>query len=637
MFEKLCSYVRTKYGDNAVPLCLAVYSDGTKVNPSGSRTEDPISVYILNACDQEKIPILVGYHPVSSYSNKIKLNGLLRQRNITDKVMTSTVRYNTKVENKRQFLFSVLDPLMKYQKTGISYQVGHAIDSKRYQFYPFVVSFNGDQPAQDERGGSTFKKAHMQCNSCTCENCLSFYIKPLPSFENRGLIPMGYKVKFCRRQHTSTGFVCPYKIIKIQFKAKDEDFDWIDPIIHEVNNDMVFKSPIDDSWYLISEHNTSKEDIIRAKCFMKLSRDDTVEYIITKLEWSAGILDDILDDKNQRSVYLIDKVIIDEIVSLPKIGFSNIRKTGAWQEAVVIGLNSSGSYRVFYMSDGEIEVDVPSNYFIPTGGVLRDDAKFEIVSKGLAAAEQQKLEHCVTHGKRLRIGKAGKTLEANNINLAHLLNVKGGENPLKKWFDIPDLPFLTFYGALSVDYMHSFKEGMLTNIISFVLEIVRMHAVYDPNVFGANLPKINERLKYFPNFGAACSPCRIIRFCNGLDDIIEKDDDYPLECDKPNIILGNFEAWKRPALLVQLLFIIASGDFVSDDEDWIERVYDNKQKHKFFENVPVFNTKKINLKRLCVQSMVAAMEVQLFYQCPSLTEVDIRTFEKVLRNCRSVV
>ena len=74
MFEKLCSYVRTKYGDNAVPLCLAVYSDGTKVNPSGSRTEDPISVYILNACDQEKIPILVGYHPVSSYSNKIKLN-----------------------------------------------------------------------------------------------------------------------------------------------------------------------------------------------------------------------------------------------------------------------------------------------------------------------------------------------------------------------------------------------------------------------------------------------------------------------------------------------------------------------------------------------------------------------------------
>jgi len=551
--------------------------------------------------------------------------------------MTSTVRYNTKVENKRQFLFSVLDPLMKYQNTGILYQVGRGIDSKRYRFFPFVVSFNGDQPAQDERGGSTFKKGHMQCSSCTCENCLSFYRKPLPSIESRGLIPMGYKVKFSNRQLTSIGFVCPFRINKVQYKAKDEDFDWVDPTIHEVNNEMVFKSPIDDKWYLISEHNTSKEDIIRAKCFMKLSRDDTVEYIITKLEWKTGILEDIIDKNNkQRKLYLIDNLIINEIVSSPKIGFSNIRKTGGWQEAIIIGLNHSGSFRVLYTSDGEIELDVDSKYFIPTGGVLRDDSKFEMVAKGLAAAEQKKLDHIVDTAKRLRVlGKSGATLEANNINLANLLNVKGGENPLKKWFDIPDLPFLTFYGALSVDYMHSFKEGMLTNIISFVLEIVRMHAVYDPNVFGANLPKINERLNYFPNF-CDCSPCRMVRFCNGLDDIIEKDDDNPLECDKPNIILGNFEAWKRPALLVQLLFIIASGDVVSDDKDWIQRVYTNKQKNKNWERVPVFDTKRINLKRLCVQSLVAAMEVQLFYQCPSLTEIDLETFERVLRNCRSV-
>jgi hypothetical protein len=541
------------------------------------------------------------------------------------------------VENKRQFLFSVLDPIMKYQKTGITYHVGRGIDSKRYRFFPFVVSFNGDQPAQDERGGSTFKKRHMQCTLCTCENCLSFFKKPLPSVESIGLIPMGFKVKFSHRQLTSVGFVCPFRVNKIQFKAKDEDFDWNDPKVHEVNNEMVFKSPIDDNWYLISKHNTSKEDIIRAKCFMKLSRDDTVEYIITKLEWKTGILEDIIDDKSkQRTLYLIDNLIIHEIVSSPKIGFANIRKTGGWQEAVIIGLNHSGSFRVLYTSDGEIELDVDPKYFIPTGGVLRDDSKFEMVAKGLAAAEQKKLDHIVDTAKRLRVlGKSGATLEANNINLANLLNVKGGENPLKKWFENPDLPFLTFYGALSVDYMHSFKEGMLTNIISFVLEIVRMHAVFDPNVFGSNLTKISECLNYFPNFGY-CSPCRMVRFCNGLDDIIEKDDNNPLECDKPNIILGNFEAWKRPALLVQLLFIIGSGDYISSDKDWIQRVYTNKNKNKNWEKVPVFDTKRINLKRLCVQSLVAAMEVQLFYQCSSLTEIDVETFEQVLRNCRSV-
>ena len=111
---------------------------------------------------------------------------------------------------------------------------------------------------------------------------------------------MGYKVIFRNRQLTSIGFVCPFRINKVQYKAKDEDFDWVDPTIHEVNNEMVFKSPIDDKWYLISEHNTSKEDIIRAKCFMKLSRDDTVEYIITKLEWKTGILEDIIDKNNKQ-------------------------------------------------------------------------------------------------------------------------------------------------------------------------------------------------------------------------------------------------------------------------------------------------------------------------------------------------
>ena len=101
-----------------------------------------------------------------------------------------------------------------------------------------------------------------------------------------------------------------------------------------------------------------------------------------------------------------------------------------------------------------------------------------------------------------------------------------------------------------------------------------------------------------------------------------------------NVTNQIFEAWKRPALLVQLLFIVASNDIVSDDEDWIERVYNNKNKHENFENVPVFSTKKINLRRLCVQSLVAAMEVHLFYQCPSLTDVDLNSFEQVLRNCR---
>jgi hypothetical protein len=604
-------------------------------------------VYILNACDEEKIPILVGYNP-TNFCNKTKLNGLLKLRNVIDKTTSSTVRYNTKVESKRQFIFSVIEPLMKNQKTnGILYRVGRGEHSKIHLFYPYVVSFNADQVDQDLKAGSSHKKANMQCSSCTLDNCMSYYKKPLPVIRGsqalglRGLqssssiIPMGHKVKFKIGQRESTGFVCPHTVFKIQYKAKDEDFDWIDPKIKEVDNNMMFKNTEDDQWYLISNHSTSCEDVIRAKCYLKMSFDDEVEYMITKLELKEGIHDDNIDNRtNRRAVYLIDSVIINEVVSSPKIGFSNIRGSGVWQESVVIGLNSFGSFRVLYMSDGEIELSVPQKFFIPTGGVLRDDTKFDMVAKGLAAAEQQILNHCVTNnGKRLRVGRSGSSLEANNMNLANILNIKGGENPLKKWFDILELPFLTFYGALSVDYMHSFKEGMLTNVLSFVLEIVRMHAVYDPITFGTNMSKINDRLNYFPSFGAF-PPCRMVRFCNGLDDIIEKNDEKPYECDKPNIILGNFEAWKRPALLVQLLFIIANGDVVSDNEDWLESVYNNKNKNENFQIVPVFDTKKINLKRLCLQSLVAAMEVHLFYQCPSLTDVDLQSFQHVLRNCR---
>lgn len=47
-FTRLDQFVKNRHSEDAVPLCLALYSDPTKLNPVVSRLSHPVYLYILS-------------------------------------------------------------------------------------------------------------------------------------------------------------------------------------------------------------------------------------------------------------------------------------------------------------------------------------------------------------------------------------------------------------------------------------------------------------------------------------------------------------------------------------------------------------------------------------------------------------
>jgi len=62
-FKRLDQFVKSRHGEDAVPLCFVLYSDPTKLNPVMSRLAHPVYMYILNILGHQCKTIFIGYIP----------------------------------------------------------------------------------------------------------------------------------------------------------------------------------------------------------------------------------------------------------------------------------------------------------------------------------------------------------------------------------------------------------------------------------------------------------------------------------------------------------------------------------------------------------------------------------------------
>ena len=100
-------------------------------------------------------------------------------------------------------------------------------------------------------------------------------------------------------------------------------------------------------------------------------------------------------------------------------------------------------------------------------------------------------------------------------NIAKNLNVKGYKNSVEKYFP---LEFCQFHDSLCVGKLHAIKEGVITNGISYVLNLMRAVAYYDQAHYKSNIKDLNKRLAYFPET-FTLPPCRMVKFVNGIQGI----------------------------------------------------------------------------------------------------------------------
>ena len=190
---------------------------------------------------------------------------------------------------------------------------------------------------------------------------------------------------------------------------------------------------------------------------------------------------------------------------------------------------------------------------------------------------------------------------------------------------------------MCIGQLHAVKEGIITNAISYVINLIRAVSYFDQAHYKSNMRSLNERIASFQEQFTLMPPCRMIKFMNGLQGILKegKKTRKIKFCDA-NILLGSFEGWKRPCLLFKILFSIGCDkSIIPLSKRWLGGILISNSKAKGgFRNVPVFNSLSINLHQIAINTLLAVWEVYMFCQVKIFSEIDINTFQNVIRNSR---
>jgi hypothetical protein len=245
----------------------------------------------------------------------------------------------------------------------------------------------------------------------------------------------------------------------------------------------------------------------------------------------------------------------------------------------------------------------------------------------------RRIEHFKNTGKNLTVGYAEDSVENNISRIAALLNVRGRRNMLKKYFPLSSI---TFHQSLCVGQLHSIKEGIMTNAISYVLNLLRAVTYFDQAHYKHNLKILNERISRFPE-SFSLIPCRMVKFQNGLLGIEkEKKRTRKIKFFEPNQLLGHVEGWKRPCLLFKIMFSLGDDNaLLPQATNWLKGILKSNSRQKGgFEDVPIFESASINLHRIAVNALVSVWEVYMYAQAKALTRTDISTFKHLVRNSR---
>jgi hypothetical protein len=209
-FKRLDEFVKNRHGDDAVPLCIVLYSDPTKLNPVMSRQAHPVYMYILNILGHQCKTIFIGFIPHGIHNFDILDYLLTENKGINVSVLKDEILGCLKPSDMMRFFEFVLDPLLEHKDTGIVLQVGSGHDAEVRRFIPFLVDLLGDHIIQDERSGCCFHSQNFSCCRCLTRNCYSFYRPPIA-----GNLDIGSYVRFQYKDNHYESFIFPLTIISV--------------------------------------------------------------------------------------------------------------------------------------------------------------------------------------------------------------------------------------------------------------------------------------------------------------------------------------------------------------------------------------------------------------------------------------
>jgi hypothetical protein len=161
------------YGDDAVPLCITLYSDGTKLNQSMSRNAHPVYFSVLNIVGNDSLKAnFLGYIPHKVHNKEVLDDMLTVNKKIkTNQALKDEINQCLEPSDMLRFYEYAFNPLLKHSidKNGIVLQVGRGDQREVRRFFPFLVGLLGDQPIQDDRAGVSFRAYHFSCCRCLRE------------------------------------------------------------------------------------------------------------------------------------------------------------------------------------------------------------------------------------------------------------------------------------------------------------------------------------------------------------------------------------------------------------------------------------------------------------------------------------
>jgi hypothetical protein len=384
-FKRLDSFVKKHHGEDAVPLCLALYSDPTKLNPTMTRNAHPVYLSILNILHSK--PIFVGFVPYGVHNFDILEDLLSVNKRINVNKLKDEILGCLRPSDMMRFFEFLLDPLFDLAENGIAWQVGRGIESEIRRFIPFLVSLLGDELMQAERSGCSYQCKNYSCGRCLRKNCFSFHNDTINNDNT-----MGSYVTFQYNNRDHQSFVLPYKISGLKVTDNSERMSTKQKILEfSVMTNLYVFDEDDGDWYNIE---TSPHKVyVNAKLKKRLS---STTYKVCSIQRKRGVR------INTNEVLPLDDDRLQDLTTIrrPFSGLCNFELGGTWKKAVVVR-DSDNQIDVVY-DDGDIENNIPHNRFIYLEAP-RKDYQMNILSEGKLSILLRRIEHFRSTGAKMYV------------------------------------------------------------------------------------------------------------------------------------------------------------------------------------------------------------------------------------------
>ena len=168
LFHIMCQKLKLFKDDHdAVPLCIGIALDAAVINTSKTRSECPVSLFLLNVINDDFEHNFIGYAPIKLPYSEDEAVKMMADIGIITKTLQKDCLKLIKRKMINEYLYQLLRPIKEYEITGFEAQVGMGPYSKVMKLYPQLCLIVSDNEQSDKLVGIEFRgKGPLNCRIC---------------------------------------------------------------------------------------------------------------------------------------------------------------------------------------------------------------------------------------------------------------------------------------------------------------------------------------------------------------------------------------------------------------------------------------------------------------------------------------